>query len=86
MSDPEDVQNLLASNVWVSFDLTDLTARWVANPGMNHGVLLKGPGAGSMYYKIPSSNYTISIEPTRLYIISSFIDDLFCGICICRND
>ena len=62
MSTPEDTQTLLASNTWVSFDLTELVAQWVIDPDSNHGVLLKGPGVGSMYFKLPASEYTISTD------------------------
>lgn len=62
VSTPTDSKILLNSNTWVSFDLTSLVAQWVANPASNHGVLLKGPGVGSMYFKIPASEYTMPAD------------------------
>jgi hypothetical protein len=62
VSTPADTQTMLTSNTWVSFDLTELVTQWVLNPASNYGVLLKGPGMGSMYFKMPASEYTTSTD------------------------
>lgn len=57
---PIAVQTASAINTWVSFDVTSLVADWVRNPADNFGVMLLGPGQGSLYYRFASSEYTVS--------------------------
>jgi hypothetical protein len=57
---PAAVQTASNINTWLNFDITSLVADWVRDPAGNFGVLLLGPGQGSLYYRFASSEYTVS--------------------------
>ncbi|MGQ9517837.1 MAG: DNRLRE domain-containing protein, partial [Anaerolineae bacterium] len=57
---PIAVQTASAINTWISFDVTSLVADWVRDPAGNFGIMLLGPGQGSLYYRFASSEYTVS--------------------------
>lgn len=51
-------------STWYSFDITALVAQWVANPGSNYGLLLRGSGSDSVSYSFASANYpSLSVRP-----------------------
>ena len=51
-------------STWYSFDITALVAQWIANPGSNYGLLLRGAGSNSVSYSFASSNYpSVSVRP-----------------------
>ncbi|MGC8828095.1 MAG: DNRLRE domain-containing protein, partial [Anaerolineae bacterium] len=60
--DPTPITLQTASNIntWLNFDVTSLVAEWVRNPAGNFGVMLLGPGQGSLYYRFASSEYTVA--------------------------
>jgi hypothetical protein len=46
------------NNVWITFDVTDMTQGWVTNSSTNHGVILyPGSGFGEAYVVFHSSEY-----------------------------
>ncbi len=61
-SGPGDRGELVASALVVAeretytWDVTELARQWVADPSMNHGVVLEGSAAGSGYWTFVSSN------------------------------
>ncbi len=58
------VQTVGSVDTWFELDVTELVGEWVANPGTNHGVLLRGAGPISVIYHFASANYpTMSLRP-----------------------
>ena len=63
-ADPVAVQTMSTLGDWYEFDVTGLVRDWVAKPGDNHGLVLRGAGQVSLVYHLASSNNpTISYRP-----------------------
>lgn len=56
-------------NAWHTWDITSAVQQWVASPGTNRGVILKGAGATSVEYSYVASEYWWSPELTPRLVI-----------------
>lgn len=65
---PEDEQTLSQIGVWYNWDVTWLAQRWVFDPALNHGVVLKGAANGHVRYDFPSSEFERTDRRPRLEI------------------
>jgi len=52
---PLNEQRLSSDDAWYGFDITAAAREWVANPGSNYGVLLRGNVAGTTTYHLSSA-------------------------------
>lgn len=67
---PDDVVHLDARNAWFTFDVTNMVRRWVGDPAMNHGLIIKGAGTVSVKYEFASSEYGDGNMVPRLVVVS----------------
>jgi len=65
---PEEEQTLSQTGKWYGWDVTRLAQRWVYDPALNHGVVLKGAPGGHVQYILPSSEFQRSDRRPRLEI------------------
>jgi hypothetical protein len=58
------------ANEWVTADLTEITKTWLANPGGNHGLMIRSPGNLSTVFFDSKENSATS-HPPRLELVLS---------------
>ena len=69
-SDPNslDVRQVSTVDAWYSLDVTAAVRDWAANPGSNHGLLLKGSSPTAVTYKFAQSEHTTQGYRPKLVI------------------
>ncbi len=63
---PTDSMTAVGGGQWLWFDVSDLAQSWIANPDMNHGVILVGMGGVNGEMQAIASDFTVSFVRPQL--------------------